>query len=52
MSSLLDENTLDLVVSRSGTIHVESWFSNGAPVLSVMMGDRIDTPMPGRSGTL
>ena len=30
MSSLLDENTMTLVISRSGTIHVKSWFERTA----------------------
>lgn len=30
MSTLLDEQTMQLVVSRSGTIHVKTWFSSTA----------------------
>jgi hypothetical protein len=27
MSSLLDENTMQLIISNSGIIHVKAWFS-------------------------
>lgn len=30
MSTMLDENTMGLVISESGTIHVKAWFSKTA----------------------